>query len=436
MTKYNILYIHSHDTGRHIQPYGFPVQTPSLMKLAQQGTLFRHAFCVASSCSAARASFMTSLYPSQNGMTGLAHRGWHLTDYGKTLVSFLKDQGYHTALMGESHITPYDQTDLVGYDEVVQDNSTPTEQMVEVAQKWFERPPTQPWFLSCGFWDTHRTAYPEPSPERAKYGDVMPGFPDTPDLRADYAAFCQATERLDWGMGQVFEALEKSGQADNTIVIATTDHAPGFPTYKANVSDKGLGVFMIIRAPGTKSGLVYEPIVNHLDVFPTIADLIGVGQPDWVEGSSLVPVLQGSDQPLHDAIYGQANYHAAYEPQRSLRTEQYRYYERFTDRTDPVRPNIDDGATKQHWLAGTPQHVPYNLYDIIRDPLEQHNLAYDPAFRDVQQKLSKQLHAWQKKVKDPLLQGSLALPDIAEINHPDQQTSSDQTHKPTQTTNK
>lgn len=84
-------------------------------------------------------------------MTGLAHRGWHLTDYSKTLVAFLSAQGHHTALMGESHITPYDETDLIGYDEVVQDNSTPTEEMVQVAEKWFERPPTEPWFLSCGF---------------------------------------------------------------------------------------------------------------------------------------------------------------------------------------------------------------------------------------------------------------------------------------------
>lgn len=429
MTKYNILYIHSHDTGRHIEPYGFPVRTPHLTALAQQGTLFRHAFCVASSCSAARASLMTSLYPHQNGMTGLAHRGWHLTDYSKTLVAFLSAQGYHTALMGESHITPYDETDLIGYDEVVQDNSTPTEEMVQVAEKWFERPPTEPWFLSCGFWDTHRTAYPEPSTERAKYGAVMPGFPDTPELRADYAAFAQAVKRLDDGMGRVFAALEKSGQADNTIVIATTDHAPGFPTYKANVSDKGLGVFLIIRAPGTESGLVYEPIVNHLDIFPTICELIGADMPDWLQGSSLVPALHGDTTPLHEAIYGEANYHAAYEPQRSLRTEQYRYFERYSERTQPVRPNIDDSASKQYWLSTDPAYAPRNLYDITRDPLEQHNLADDPDHADVAHALSTQLHDWQQQVDDPLLTGTLVAPDMAEINDPDQQDASDPTYK-------
>lgn len=372
---------------------------------------------------------MTSLYPHQNGMTGLAHRGWHLTDYSKTLVTFLNDQGYHTALMGESHITPYDETDLIGYDEVVQDNSTPTEEMVEVAERWFEQPPNEPWFLSCGFWDTHRTAYPEPSVERTKYGGVMPGFPDTPELRADYAAFCEAVERLDDGMGRVFAALEKSGQADNTIVIATTDHAPGFPMYKANVSDKGLGVFLVIRAPGTESGLVYEPIVNHLDIFPTICDLIDAETPNWLEGVSLAPALHGSSVPLHDTIYAEANYHAAYEPQRSLRTEQYRYFERYNEHPQPVRPNIDDGATKQYWLATDPTQSPQNLYDIIRDPLEQHNLADDPDYSEVAHKLSKQLHDWQKQVEDPLLKGKLVAPHIAEINDPDQQGASDPTYR-------
>ena len=430
MTKYNILYIHSHDTGRHIGPYGFPVNTPNLLNLAKQGTLFRHAFCAASSCSAARASLMTGMYPHQNGMTGLAHRGWYLHDYSKTLVSFLNDQGYHTALMGESHITPYDETDLIGYDEVVQDNSTPTEQMVVVAEKWFDNAPDQPWFLSCGFWDTHRTAYPEPSAERAKYSGVMLGFPDTPDLRADYAAFCQAVERLDDGMGRVFAALDKSGQADNTIVIATTDHAPGFPTYKANVSDKGLGVFMVIRAPGTESGLVYEPIVSHLDIFPTICQLIGAHAPEWLEGKSLAPALSGNTKPLHTAVFGEANYHAAYEPQRSIRTNKYRYFERHNGRNTPVRPNIDDGATKQHWLANSPEYVAQNLYDIISDPLEQHNLAGNPEYAAIQAKLSKQLHTWQKKTADPLLNGSLNIPDTAVANSPDQNSSSQPTQKP------
>src|SRR6478752_1262259 len=115
----NILYIHSHDTGRFIEPYGAPFKTPNLLSLAKKGVTFRHAFCVASSCSAARSAILTGMYPHQNGMTGLGHRGWVLYDYEKTLVSVLKKSGYHTVLMGESHITPRSQPEMIGFDEIL-----------------------------------------------------------------------------------------------------------------------------------------------------------------------------------------------------------------------------------------------------------------------------------------------------------------------------
>ena len=55
MNKPNILYIHSHDTGRHIQPYGYAVVTPNLQRLAEEGVLFRENFCVSPTCSPSRA---------------------------------------------------------------------------------------------------------------------------------------------------------------------------------------------------------------------------------------------------------------------------------------------------------------------------------------------------------------------------------------------
>ena len=66
----NILYIHSHDTGRYIQPYGFDVPTPNLQKLAAEGVLFRHAFSAAPTCSPSRASLLTGHCPHNNGMLG------------------------------------------------------------------------------------------------------------------------------------------------------------------------------------------------------------------------------------------------------------------------------------------------------------------------------------------------------------------------------
>ena len=84
----NILYIHSHDTGRYVQPYGHAIPTPNIQWLADQGIMFRNAFCAAPSCSGSRAALLTGEYCHTNGMMGLAHldlcphevgRCWNLT---------------------------------------------------------------------------------------------------------------------------------------------------------------------------------------------------------------------------------------------------------------------------------------------------------------------------------------------------------------------
>src|SRR5438270_16503 len=95
-TRPNILYLHSHDTGRYIQPYGYAVATPNLAKLASEGVVFRHAFDAAPTCSPARASLLTGHCPHSNGMLGLAHRGFKLNDYKQHLEASFARLGVAT----------------------------------------------------------------------------------------------------------------------------------------------------------------------------------------------------------------------------------------------------------------------------------------------------------------------------------------------------
>ncbi|MBT7166430.1 MAG: sulfatase-like hydrolase/transferase, partial [Victivallales bacterium] len=95
----NILYIHSHDTGRYIQPYGHAVATPNLQRLAEQGVLFRQAFTINPTCSPSRACLLSGECAHSNGMLGLAHRGFSM-NYEHHIVNTLKAQGYTTALAG------------------------------------------------------------------------------------------------------------------------------------------------------------------------------------------------------------------------------------------------------------------------------------------------------------------------------------------------
>src|ERR1044072_7107049 len=114
----NILYLHSHDTGRYIQPYGFEVPTPNLQKLAGEGVLFRQAFNAAPTCSPSRASLLTGHCPHTNGMLGLAHRGFSLKDYRQHILHTLRPHGYRSTLIGVQHIAR--DPAVIGYDEIVE----------------------------------------------------------------------------------------------------------------------------------------------------------------------------------------------------------------------------------------------------------------------------------------------------------------------------
>src|SRR3954454_7065965 len=100
---FNIVYIHSHDSGRYLQPYGYPVPTPNLRKLAGQGVLFRQAFSAAPTCSPSRACLLTGQFAHQNGMIGLAHRGFAMNDYGKHILHTLRGSGYRSVVAALQH---------------------------------------------------------------------------------------------------------------------------------------------------------------------------------------------------------------------------------------------------------------------------------------------------------------------------------------------
>ena len=154
MKHQNILYIHSHDTGRYIQPYGHAVETPNLQKLAEDGVLFRQHFCVGPTCSPSRASLLTGSYPHQNGMLGLVHRGFHLNDYRQHLIHTLKPHGFQTVLSGIQHVAHADSkqkaADIIGYDRYLGD--APEKDVV----KFLEGKPDRPFFVAAGFFETHR----------------------------------------------------------------------------------------------------------------------------------------------------------------------------------------------------------------------------------------------------------------------------------------
>jgi arylsulfatase A-like enzyme len=425
----NILYLHSHDTGRYLQPYGEQVPMPNVQALADQGVLFRQAFCAAPTCSASRACLLTGQYTQTNGMLGLAHRGWSLRDYSHHIVHTLRDVGYTSILIGEQHISK--DPAAIGYDEVMKIPTTRVESVAPLAMEVLRTRRERPLFMSVGFFETHREFLGPGSLRDVRYSKPPPNLPDVPEVRADIAAFKASARSLDHGVGLVLNELESAGLTDNTLVIFTTDHGMPFPGAKATLYDRGLGVMLILRGPAPfHGGHVLDSLVSHIDIYPTICEYLGIEPPAFLQGVSLLPLVRGAATEVRGEIFAGSTWHAAYEPQRAIRTTRHKYIRRFGDRRTPVLPNTDEGPSKELLLRNgwAEREIPAEqLFDLVFDPNEANNLAGDQEYANVLADLRGRLEEWMRETDDPLLAGHVDPPSGVDINLPDQRSASDPT---------
>jgi N-sulfoglucosamine sulfohydrolase len=402
---------------------------PNVQALADQGVLFRQAFCAAPTCSASRACLLTGQYGQTNGMLGLAHRGWSLRDYRHHIVHTLRSAGYKSILIGEQHISK--EPDVIGYDEVMKVPTTRVETVAPLAMEVLRREHDRPLFVSIGFFETHREFLGPGSLRDVHYSKPPNNLPDTPEVRADIAAFKASARSLDHGVGMVLNQLDAAGLADDTLIIFTTDHGMPFPGAKATLYDRGLGVMMIMRGPEPfNGGRVNDELVSHIDIYPTICDYLELERPPFLEGVSLLPLLRGETASAREEIFAGSTWHAAYEPQRAIRTKRHKYIRRWGERRTPVLPNTDDGPSKDLLVANgwADSEIPKEqLYDLLFDPNEVNNLAADPGQADTLAELAGRLEGWMRETEDPLLAGHVDPPSGVEINSPDQYSATEPT---------
>lgn len=424
----NVVYIHSHDTGRYVQPYGAPVAMPNYQRIADEGVLFRQAFCAGPTCSPSRAALLTGQWAHFSGMLGLAHRGFRLNDERRHLAHTLKSAGYDTALAGIQHVAAGpDGPARLGYDAVL---GKPSVAAAVAAEYIAGRRDTggRPFFLDVGSFETHRARGiwhhddgPKGDPRHVRPPAPLP---DTPETRQDMADFYESARTLDRKVGVVLGALDAAGIAEDTLVICTTDHGIAFPRMKCSLTDHGIGVLLMLRWPRRLAGgRGSDALVSHVDVFPTLCDLLGIEEPTWLQGRSLAPVLDGAANEVRDELFAEVTYHAAYEPQRAVRTRRWKYIRRWDDRGHPILPNCDDSVSKEVLLAhGWRDRAPAReqLYDLVFDPNEACDLAADPAHAEPLKEMRARLDAWMRETDDPLLAGGhVPPPPGAQVNDPE-----------------
>jgi N-sulfoglucosamine sulfohydrolase len=420
----NIVYLHAHDAGRYIQPYGHAIPTPNLMNLARESTLFRQAYCAAPTCSPSRSAMLTGVSAHECGMLGLAHRGFSLSHPEWHLAKFLQDNGYETVLSGVQHEVP-SEGEKPGYDREL--DLPETDGMAErdwavatAASDYLREDHDSPFFLACGFIFPHRD-FTEVDPDiNPAYLQPPAGLPDNAETRRDMAAYHTAVRHMDRAAGEVIRTLKETGLDRETLLVFTVDHGIAFPGMKCQLYDTGMGIALMLRYPGNPTaGTACDALVSHLDLYPTICDLTGLEPPYWLSGDSMRPLLEGSEESIRDEVFSEVSFHAGYEPQRCIRTATHKLIRFFDDDRTPVMVNIDDSPSKtllyQNGFADRARNK-VQLYDLILDPAERNNLAGDPDYAAVRKDLSDRLEAWMEQTNDPLLLGPIPKPKSSRIN--------------------
>src|SRR5262249_47164438 len=153
-------------------------------------------------------------------------------------------------------------------------------------------------------------------------------------------------------------------------------------------------------------GKACDAMISHIDVFPTICELLEIDRPAWLEGRSILPVIRAQADEINDEIFAEVNYHAAYEPARCVRTKRWKYIRRYDDRSRPVLPNCDDGFSKSLWLEHDWRNravAHEELFDLLFDPNETRNVVDDASLLPILDGLRGRLGRWMHATGDPLL---------------------------------
>ena len=386
----NILLFVTDDHGQWASgPYGNrEVETPNLDRLAASGVVMENAFTPTPVCSAARASLLTGLTPSQHGVHDYIamafDRGPWLAGE-RTLPQLLQETGYRTGLAGKWHAGNEDEP-APGFDSWFSVGSAyplrhegkrdfcnqgrmeamcgyTDEIIAEQATRFAEADDQRPFFLLVGLTATHGpwsghserlvSLYRD-----ATFGDIPVGESyqfgkqvleslsvDRGREREAQAQYYAAVSHVDEIIGRLLAAVDGVGKLGETLVVYTSDHGlncghhgiwgKGNGTRPLNMVEESIGVPLILKWPGVlPAGMRCGELVDHLDLFQTLAGS-GQGQlpPDAdYAGRSMLPILVEPDGggSWRDVQFGE------YGTVRMARTKRYKLVQRHPSGPDEL----------------------------------------------------------------------------------------------------
>jgi arylsulfatase A-like enzyme len=417
------------------------IRTPNFDRVGREGMQFRNSFVVNALCLPSRATALTGLYSHNTGCVDNQNR--EIPKEVPLFTDLLREAGYEVALFGKAHVKDLGRREwdyYFGYPGAATDYFWPVieegsdgqleapqtlegyveDVVTERAIKWLRKERAKPFCLILWFQSPHAPFFRArrsldlyngiPIPKPATFDDDLKGYPGKPrafaeadnkigtyvkdsetssncarsleELTKDYYA---GIVDADTNVGKLFEALSDLGQLDDTVIMFSSDH--GFFLGEWRMYDKrfmhepSIRVPMMVRYPKMiRAGSVADPMVLNLDIAPTFLELAGVEIPQWMQGRSLVPLLQGQAPAnwRQDWLYEYYEYPGPHNVRknRGVRTERYKlihYYE-------------------------APEE--FELYDLQEDPGELHSLYGDPRYASLTSDLRQRLEELRKETDD------------------------------------
>ncbi|WP_018626513.1 sulfatase-like hydrolase/transferase [Niabella aurantiaca] len=413
----NILWLVTEDISPYLSFYGDSTAlTPNLDRLAREGVVYTNAFSTAGVCAPSRSAIITGMYASSIGtdnmrtladvpIPGIESYSAVLPPEVKMFTEYLRKAGYYCSNNAKQDYQF--QAPLSGWDESNRN------------AHWRNRKPGQPFFAVFNFDVTHESQVWKRKnkpllvdPARIK---LPPYYPESPVIRKDMARMYSNIMVMDSQVGVMLKQLEEDGLLEQTIIFFYSDNGGPLPRGKREIYESGIHLPMVVRYPNrVNAGKRDDRLVSYVDLAPTVLSLAGVNVPAYMQGQAFEGKQRQKERQYVFAARDRMD--TAYDRVRTVRDLQFQYVKNF----QPEKPFIQNityrmsmdlmkellrlhdagglNAVQQLWFRK--KKPVEELYDVIADPDNLHDLAGDPKYAGKLKELRAVLKQWMRTTGD------------------------------------
>lgn len=419
LPKPNILWITIEDSSpQFFGCYGDnDASTPVIDKLAEEGVRFTNAFSTGTVCSPSRSTIITGVRTFKMG-TGNHRSNYSIPEFIHGFPYYLQQQGYYVTNNAK---TDYNVGNVKQFTKEAWNESSNK-------AGWWNRKPGQPFFAVFNYADSHQSrtmtmpykwyrknVYDKlPAADRIEDDDfeMPPFYNNSPEMRKQFVRVYNSIKLTDNKIGELLQKLKDDNLRDSTIIFFYADHGEGMPRGKTNGINFGYRVPFVIwfpemykhLSPWGTAGIVTDELIDFEDLAPTLISLAGGEIPDYLKGRVLLG--KNRSEPVDHLVLSNDRSDNGIDMVRTITDGRYVYSRNFMpfmpearyirymeigDIKQVMREELAEGklnALQKSLFEARPAEF---LFDIENDLWETKNLVNNPEYKNVLEKMRKQL---------------------------------------------